>query len=238
LRPIAIIAHGARVAALEAWEMGDGCHGLVFAAAPPWMAIATFAHDAESDETLAEQARHGSRAAFGVLVERYQGRVYRLGMRMTHNRWDSEEIAQETFLRAHRSIAFFRGESRFGTWLYRIALNEALMRRRAAARRPTQSIEDLLPHLPETMHGRVGSEPEYVDALVARRQLVDRVHAALASLDDAHKAALVLRDLEELSAEDAAEVLGVSADVVRQRAHRARLKLRELLRDDARSTTD
>jgi len=183
-----------------------------------------------SDETLAEQARQGSRGAFAALVGRYQSRVYRMAMRMTHNRCDAEEIAQETFLRAHRSIGFFRGDSRFGTWLYRIALNEALMRRRASARRPTRSLEEL-PHLRDVALDPERPEPEPADALVERRQLADRVHAALDSLDEAHKAALVLRDLEELSAEEAADVLAVSAEVVRQRAHRARLKLKDLLGD-------
>jgi len=184
-----------------------------------------------TDEILAERARSGSRPAFAALVGRYQGRVYRLAMRLTRNRCDAEEIAQETFLRAHRSIAFFRAESRFGTWLYRIAVNEALMRRRAAARRPTGSIEDLIPRSADVGIGPAGAGPERADTLLERRQTIDRVHAALDCLDDAHRAALVLRDLEELSAEEAAEVLAVSPDVVRQRAHRARLKLKAMLGD-------
>lgn len=194
------------------------------------MMLATRSRDVTTDENLAEQARSGSRSAFVGLVGRYEARVYRLAMRMTHNRCDAEEIAQETFLRAHRSIAFFRAESRFGTWLYRIAVNETLMRRRAAARRPTRPIEDLLPVFADGL-GATGSGPERADALLERRQIIERVHRALDCLDDAHRAALVLRDLEELSAEEAAEVLGVSADVVRQRAHRARLKLKDLLGD-------
>jgi RNA polymerase sigma-70 factor, ECF subfamily len=195
------------------------------------MMLATRVRDVTTDENLAEQARSGSRSAFVGLVERYEARVYRLAMRMTRNRCDAEEIAQETFLRAHRSIAFFRAESRFGTWLYRIAVNETLMRRRAAARRPTRPIEDLLPVFADVGLGPAGSGPERADALLERRQIIERVHRALDCLDDALRAALVLRDLEELSAEEAAEVLGVSADVVRQRAHRARLKLKDLLGD-------
>ena len=84
------------------------------------MILATRSRDVTTDENLAEQARSGPRSAFVGLVGRYEARVYLLAMRMTHNRCDAEEIAQETFLRAHRSIAFFRAESRFGTWLYRI----------------------------------------------------------------------------------------------------------------------
>jgi len=193
------------------------------------MTLATWPEAESNDETLADQARSGSRAAFAALVGRYQGRVYRLAMRMTQNPSDAEEIVQEAFLRAHRSIRFFHGDSRFGTWLYRIALNEALMRRRAAARRPTGSIDEMCPRLSDIGFALPDGCPEGADVLAERRQLVDRVYAALGALDETHRAAIVLRDLEGLSAAEAAEVLGVSADVVRQRAHRARLKLKMAL---------
>jgi RNA polymerase sigma-70 factor (ECF subfamily) len=178
----------------------------------------------ESDEVLAARARAGSRSAFAVLVARYQDRIYRLALRMSRNPSDAEEIAQETFLLAHRGIHGFEGESRFGTWLYRIAVNLALMRRRAAKRRPVESLEAILPHLAD--RGVAAT-----DDLVHRVALARRVRDALAQLDEPHRAAVVLRDLEELSAEDAATVLGITPEAVRQRAHRARLKLREQLAD-------
>ena len=98
-----------------------------------------------SDEILSARARDGARSAFAELVGRYQDRVYRIALRMSHNPSDAEEIAQETFLLAHRGIATFHGESLFRTWLYRIAVDQALMRRRAAKRRPVQSLELLTP---------------------------------------------------------------------------------------------
>ncbi len=186
-----------------------------------------------SDETLAERVRGGSRGAFVVLVARYEQRVYRLALRMSRNESDAEEITQETFLRLYRSIGTFQGESRFGTWLYRIAVNEALMRRRSERRRPTQSLDALVPSV-----GDVGIRPRFdgelpcaTDELVENKQLVERVRHALELLDESQRTALVLRDLEELSAEEAGEILGVSAETVRQRAHRARLQLRESLAD-------
>jgi RNA polymerase sigma-70 factor (ECF subfamily) len=184
-----------------------------------------------SDEILAARACDGARTAFMGLVMRYQDRIYRIALRMSHNEADAEEITQETFLLAHRSITSFRGESPFSTWLYRIAINQVLMRRRSARRRPLQSIEVSTPEGGSTEPAvAVGSEPPAgADDLVDRRRLAQRVREAVAKLDESHRAALVLRDLEELSSEEAADILGVSADVVRQRAHRARLRLRELL---------
>src|SRR5258708_3580271 len=102
------------------------------------------------DEALAERARAGDDAAFGALVERYQERVYRLALRLSSNPSDAEEILQETFLQVWRKIDTCRGEARFGTWLYRIATNTALMRKRAARRRPAESPEGLLPQLDHT----------------------------------------------------------------------------------------
>jgi RNA polymerase sigma-70 factor (ECF subfamily) len=182
-----------------------------------------------TDEDLAKQARDGSRFAFASLVERYQGRVYRVALRMTHSPSDAEDIVQETFLRAHQAIRFFRGDSQFGTWLYRIAVNEVLMRRRAAARRPTQFIDDAVRRYADVGCGAAGGGKSQVDELVERRQLIERVHDALDALDDAHRTVLVLRDLEELSTEEVAEIVAASPEAVRQRAHRARLKLREAL---------
>ncbi len=163
-------------------------------------------------------------------MERYQDRVYRLTLRLVHNPSDAEEVTQETFLLAHRSIASFQGESLFWTWLYRIAVNCALMRRRSARRHPVQSLEVTGPS-GERLERTVTEPLEGADELVHRKMLAQRVRAALAGLDESQRAAVVLRDLEGMSSEDAAGILGVTAQVVRQRAHRARLRLREQLAD-------
>ena len=177
-------------------------------------------------------ARGRSREAFSALVVPHQDRLYRLALRMSGNASDAEEIVQETFLLAYRNMASFRGESRFGTWLHRIAVNHALMRRRASRRRPTESLEVLPPA------ARVAVDVEVREAtceLVDRRRRMQRVHDALDQLEPALRAALVLRDLEELSAEEAADILGISPAALRQRAHRARLQLRVLLGDFVRT---
>jgi RNA polymerase sigma-70 factor (ECF subfamily) len=190
----------------------------------------THAEPTISDESLAARARSGARSAFATLVERYQDRVYRLTLRLLHNPSDAEEITQETFLLAHRSIASFQGESRFWTWLYRIAVNCALMQRRSARRHPVQTLEVTSPS-GERIQRTLAGPLEGADELVYRKMLAQRVRAALAGLDESQRAAVVLRDLEGMSSEDAADVLGVTAEVVRQRAHRGRLRLREQLAD-------
>jgi len=195
------------------------------------MTQATTAQHATSDDALAEYARQGGHAAFEILVARHQDRIYRLAMRMSRNSSDAEEITQETFLRAHCAIATFRRKSRFGTWLYRIAMNEALMRKRAAGRRPTHSLDAMAERLEDVGHviAPAGDAWSCAEDLLERKRLTQRVRDALNQLDAPSQAALVLRDLEELSAEEAAEILATSTEAVRQRAHRARLKLREKL---------
>jgi RNA polymerase sigma-70 factor, ECF subfamily len=184
-----------------------------------------------SEEILVDHARRGAHWAFEILVVCYQDRLYRLAMRMSRNASDAEEIVQETFLRAHARIDSFRGRCRFGTWLYRIAVNEALMRRRAAGRRPTQPLHVVGSRSEEGGDALALDADGWASAeeLLERKRRTRLVRDALNELDESSRAALVLRDLEELSAEEAAEILQTSPEVVRQRAHRARLKLRASL---------
>src|SRR5512132_548030 len=97
-----------------------------------------------SDEALAARAAAGDDHAFETIVQRYQARVFRLACRLTSDT-DAPDVLQETFLQVYRHLASFRGDSQFGTWLYRVATNAALMHRRAAARRPIESLETYLP---------------------------------------------------------------------------------------------
>jgi RNA polymerase sigma-70 factor (ECF subfamily) len=132
-------------------------------------------------------------------------------------------------------LSTFRGDSRFGTWLYRIATNASLMHRRARARRPTEPLEAFLPRFDsEGLH--VGTPAQLqvasrADELLDRRTLDEKARAALARLPDLYRDAFVLRDLEEMPTADVAHALGVEAATVRQRVHRARLMLRGYLSD-------
>lgn len=185
---------------------------------------------ATSDEMLAQRTRRGSPNAFVVLVARYRDRVYRIAMRMSRNASDAEDVVQDTFLRAHAAIGTFRGDSRFATWLYRIAMNSALMQQRAAHRRPIDSLASVST---EGIEGAmaVARPHEAPETLIDSKAMTRHVREALGQLEEGQRAAVVLRDLEELTATEAAQILGVSVDVVRQRAHRGRLALRILLAD-------
>src|ERR1019366_4423147 len=129
-----------------------------------------------SDETLAVRSRDGASSAFAGLVSRYQERIYRLVARMSGNASDAEEITQETFLRALRGIGSFHGESLFRTWLYRIAVNQALMHLRAARGRPGQSLGVVALGGGGEGSAMAGAEPlEGADDLVDQKNLVERV---------------------------------------------------------------
>ncbi len=185
-----------------------------------------------SDETLAARAAAGDDRAFEAIVERYQGRVYRLACRLTSHT-DAPDVLQETFLQVYRHLPTFRGESQFGTWLYRIATNAALMLRRARARRPTESLETFLPRFDaQGLHQATPAELQVAsraDELLDRQVLAEQARRVIAQLPDLYRDAFVLRDLEELSTADVAHALGVEPATIRQRVHRARLMLRGYL---------
>jgi len=185
-----------------------------------------------SDETLAGRAAAGDDAAFETLVARYQSRVFRLACRLT-SETDAPDVLQETFLQVYRHLTAFRGDSQFSTWLYRIATNAALMQRRARARRPAEPLDMFLPRFdPKGRHLQTPDALQItsrIEELLDRKVLAEKAHAAIERLPDLYREAFVLRDLEELSTADVAQVLGVEAATVRQRVHRARLMIRGYL---------
>ena len=185
-----------------------------------------------SDEALVAQAAGGDNAAFEALVVRYQHRVYRLACRLT-SETDAPDVVQDAFVQVYRHLATFRGDAQFSTWLYRIATNAGLMHRRARARRPAESLDEFLPRF--DAEGKLEDTPDAlrvasrVEELLDRRVLAQRAQAAVDRLPDLYREAFVLRDLEELSTADVAQVLGVEPATVRQRVHRARLMVRGYL---------
>jgi RNA polymerase sigma-70 factor, ECF subfamily len=187
-----------------------------------------------SDETLAARAAAGDDRAFEEIVARYERRVFRLACRLT-SETDAPDVLQNTFLQMHRNLPSFRGESRFATWLYRIATNAALMLRRARTRKPAESLDAFMPRFDEHgMHADLPAQLQVAsraDELIDRQVLVEKARAGIARLPDVYRDAFVLRDLEEMSTTDVAQVLGVEPAAVRQRVHRARLLLRGYLSD-------
>jgi len=187
-----------------------------------------------SDETLAARAAAGDDRAFEEILARYERRVFRLACRLTSEA-DAPDVLQNTFLQVYRHLPSFRGESQFATWLYRIATNAALMLRRARTRRPAESLDAFMPRFDEQgMHADPPAQLQVAaraDELIDRQALVEKARAGIARLPDVYRDAFVLRDLEEMSTTDVAQVLGVEPATVRQRVHRARLLLRGYLSD-------
>ena len=187
-----------------------------------------------SDELLAARAAAGDSSAFETIVQRYQARVFRLACRLTSDT-DAPDVLQDTFLQVYRHLPSFRGESQFGTWLYRIATNAALMHRRASTRRPAESLEAYLPQFDaDGTHSATPAELQVAsraDELLDRQTLADRARDVIARLPDTYRDAFVLRDLEDMPTAHVAQVLGIEPAAVRQRVHRARLMLRGYLSD-------
>ena len=184
------------------------------------------------DDELAARAASGDDAAFETLVLRYQRRVFRLACRLTSEA-DAPDVTQDTFLSVYRHLSTFRGGAQFSTWLYRIATNTGLMHRRARSRRPAEPLDAFLPRFDDD--GVLAQTPDAlqsascVEDVLDRRTLALKVQQAIERLPDTYRDAFVLRDLEELSTADVAQVLGVEAATVRQRVHRARLMVRGYL---------
>jgi RNA polymerase sigma-70 factor (ECF subfamily) len=191
-----------------------------------------------SDEALVARAASGDDSAFEELVVRYEHRVFRLACRLT-NQSDAPDVVQEVFLQVHRHLSTFRGDARFSTWIYRIATNTGLMHRRARSRRPAEPLDEFLPRFDaDERHAQTPDALRIMsrlDELMDRHVLAKKVQGALERLPDLYREAFVLRDLEELSTADVAQVLGVEPATVRQRVHRARLLMRGYLSELARS---
>jgi len=190
--------------------------------------------DPASDLALVARARAGDSMAFDTLVERHQGKVYGLALRLSGNPSDAEEILQDTFLQVYRNLHQFREEAKFSTWLYRVATNSALMHGRTRRRHRAEPLEGYLPRFDETGGFADGTAADFeraarADELLERKELAQRALEAVDQLSELYKTVFVLRDIEGLSTEETAEVLGVDPGAVRTRLHRARLMLRGYL---------
>lgn len=187
----------------------------------------------DPDRDLVDQWRKGDVDAFAALVRRHQRRVFGLLLRMLGSREEAEDAAQDTFLNLHRHGHRFRRESRFSTFVYRVAVNAALNRRRSLGRR--RSHQDAYTDAQHVGHlgGPASVDPQ--DALEKDR-LRERLARELLTLPEALRAPVVLFDVEGLTYGEIAEVLRVAEGTVKSRIHRARHALRARLGDLASET--
>lgn len=182
----------------------------------------------DNEAVLVAAAKAGDLLAFEELAHRYERKIFRLGYNITQNREDAQDVAQDAFLKAFEHLDDFQGESRFYTWLVRIAVNEALMKLRK--RRPDllpldeylETDDDLIPH--EVADWGPTPEQRY-----AWRELEEILSNAIGQLEPGFRTVFQLRDVEQLSTEETAQALNLSIPAVKSRLLRARLKLRDRL---------
>lgn len=183
----------------------------------------------DTNELSLDLLRAGNRAEFARLVTQYSPQIYRLALKMLGSAEDAEDVLQETFIQAFKALPNFEGRSSLSTWLYRIATNQSLMRLRKHQPIQVSVDEEIETDDGDSMPRELFDWcclPE-VDFLSAETQAV--LNAAVKTLPDTLRSTFLLRDIEGLSVQETADVLGINPGAVKTRLLRARLKLREHL---------
>lgn len=191
--------------------------------------------DRDTESGLVDRLRAGDATALEVLIGHYASKIYRVAYGITRNEADAEEVVQDVFLTLFRKIHGFEERAALGTWLYRVATNAALMKRRGQRNDREVSLEASLPRFlsdgsragDRTLLMADWSQNPEVDLLSRETQAI--VHRAVEALPEQYRAVLVLRDLEGLSNEEVADILGESVAAIKSRVHRGRMALREEL---------
>jgi RNA polymerase sigma-70 factor, ECF subfamily len=181
------------------------------------------------DATLVAQTREGAPRAFSELVKRYESKVFRLAQHVTQNREDAEDVLQETFLKAYEHLDQFRGDSKFYTWIVRIAVNQALMKLRRRKSDKAVSLDETIDTGEDNIVREIAAWGEDPEQQFSREELGEILDSAVQSLEPLYRSVFVLRDIEDLSTEETAEALDLSVPAVKSRLLRARLQLREKL---------
>jgi RNA polymerase sigma-70 factor, ECF subfamily len=190
--------------------------------------------DVVDERALLEGLRAGDESAFETMVRVYGGRLLSVARRITQNDEDARDVVQSAYLSAFRALNDFEGTCQLSTWLHRIVVNTALMRLRSQRRKPEESIDVLLPAFQEDGH-HVEQFSDWcapADQLLERQQTRATVRACIQQLPENYREVLILRDIEELSTQEAAEMLSMTQTAVKVRLHRARQALSTLLRKE------
>jgi RNA polymerase sigma-70 factor, ECF subfamily len=188
----------------------------------------------ETEIELARRLLAGDPEGFDRFVETFRSKIFQYSMLTCGQREDAEEVAQETLLKVFENFDQLREPEFVRSWVFRIAKNACLMKRRKSVYAPAQelSLDEMLPssdHDGSEMKMQIADWSELPDARVLRGELGDVLQRAIGELPDIYRSVILLRDVEELSTEEAAQVLELSTDVVKTRLHRARLSVRQKL---------
>jgi RNA polymerase sigma-70 factor (ECF subfamily) len=185
----------------------------------------------KEDEDLLDRLRKGTPGAVEDLLRQYQGKIFNLAMSILKNESDAEEAAQDVFMTVIRKVDTFKGNSAFYSWMYRICVNTCLMRLRGKRRNDTVAIEDFMPVFTEEgMHASPMDDwSKEVERKALNEELGKMIRKFTEELSEKYRVVFVLSDIEGLSNEETAKILGMTVPAVKSRLHRARLYLREQL---------
>jgi RNA polymerase sigma-70 factor (ECF subfamily) len=185
--------------------------------------------ETKDDFDLVQASKNGNVAAFEQLVKRYDGKLFRIAQSVTHNREDSQDAVQESFLRAYQHLADFRGNSQFSTWLIRITVNQSLMKLRKQRKAREVSLDEDLRAHEDVLPREIIDWAPNAEQLYGVSELRSILLKTIEELQPILRTVFVLRDIEGLSTVQTAEVLNLSQSAVKSRLWRARLQLRERL---------
>jgi len=181
------------------------------------------------ESALVVRAKAGDMEAFSDLVSHYERRVFRMAKQITQNDDDASDVLQETFLKAYTHLDDFQGNSKFYTWLVRIAVNEALMKLRKRRSDRTVPLDEPIDTGEDEVAREIAVWDQNPEDSYSRDELARILDESIQSLKPAYRTVFILRDIEEMSIEETAEALGLSISAVKSRLLRARLQLREKL---------
>ena len=217
-------------------ELGMAGREKVKPSEAPSKAQAAAVDEKERDRKLVDRVREGDQDAYRQLVERYQRRAHAIAIGIVGNHHDAEDLVQQAFLKAYKSLGSFRGQSSFYTWLYRIIFNLSIDLSRKAYRRSERGYEDSatidsLAQQTDRDATTYLSQVDTPDQRLRRQEVRDRFKQALDKLSPEHRAVIVLREIEGLSYNEISDVVGCSKGTIMSRLHHARKRMQSMLAD-------
>lgn len=183
----------------------------------------------DDEQELVARARQGDTASFSTLLRRYEGKIFRLAMNITQNREDAEDVLQESFLKAYEHLDQFLGNSKFYTWIVRIAVNQALMKLRKRRSDRAVSLDEQIDTGEDTIVREIAAWDPDPEQRYSREELHTILTSVIDELAPIYRTVFTLRDVDGLSTEETAEALDLSVPAVKSRLLRARLQLRDKL---------
>lgn len=190
---------------------------------------AELSEEAKAELELVNRAREGDGSAFSALIRQYEGKIFRLAMNITQNREDAEDVLQEAFLKAYEHLDQFQGNSKFYTWIVRIAVNQALMKLRKRKSDRSVSLDEQIDTGEDTVAREIAAWDPDPEVQYSQDELNGILTEAIDGLAPIYRTVFTLRDVDGLSTEETAEALDLSVPAVKSRLLRARLQLRDKL---------